>query len=290
MDTVMLAVVCLAAALDAVYLTPDGPKERAAPIPARWLLRYAPKDPPRLPDTFYDTAWYYGYYPRSLRGAFTEWTEFARDSITKPAEATLTHSGTEIGGMGRNTTARKAPLAVYGPLVEYDGQLVTVAITNYEKDPEKKPRWALNLGAAVEVRKNVWYQAGSERFTDGKVRVREYLLEFASDPRTAAEGKAKVFTSERFAAELKTELIEADAVFAAMQADRGPRKVSVTFKTPKGGVRHLSMTLGDGYYPSVIDGISRDGRGVLTAAPSPPPKPAKEPPPPGLMQPPKKPK
>jgi hypothetical protein len=285
----MLAAVCLTAALDAVYLTPDGPVARPAPIPARWLLRYTPKELPKLPDTFYETAWYYGFHPRSLRGAYTEWTEFPRDSITNPAKATITHSGGGFGEDERQTTVRRVPLAVYGPLVEYDGQLVTVAITNYEKDAEKKPRWALNLGAAVEVRKNVWYQAGSERFTDGKVRVREYLMEFASDPRTEAEGKAKVFASERFADELKTELIEADATFTVKRADRDPRQVIVNFKTAQGGVRHVTLTLGDGYYASAIDGISRGGRGVLTAAPSPPPKPAKEPPPPGLMQPPKKP-
>jgi hypothetical protein len=131
MDAAMLAVVCLTAALDAVYLTPQGLVARPAPIPARWLLRYTPKELPKLPDTFHDVAWHYGFYPRSLRGAFTEWTEFPRDTLTKPAEATITHSGTEIGGEGRNTTARRVPLAVYGPLVAYDGNLITVAITNY---------------------------------------------------------------------------------------------------------------------------------------------------------------
>jgi hypothetical protein len=139
------------------------------------------------------------------------------------------------------------------------------------------------------VRKNVWYQAGSERFTDGKVRVREYLLEFEDDPRTKDEGKAKVFSSERLATELKTELIVADATFAVRKADRDPRQVVVNFKTADGGVRHMSLTLGEGYYPTAIDRVGHSGRGVLTAAPSPPPKPAKEPPPPGLMQPPKMP-
>jgi hypothetical protein len=283
----MFGVLCLFAMLDGVYLTPDGPKPRPAPIPARWLLKYAPAELPALPATFHDTAWHHGFHPRSLRGAFDEWTQFARDSLTTPPDVTITH--TEWGfDDKRGATVRKVPLAVYGPLVEYDGNLHTVAITNWEKEDGKKPRWVLNLGAAIEVRKNVWYQAGSERFTDGKVRVREFRLEFADDPRTKDAGKVKVFTSERFADKYEGETLEVEGEFAAKETRSGPRQVVSSFKGAKGGVGHVTLSVGDGYYPSVISGVSRSSPAVMTAAVVPPPKVVKEPPPAGLMQPPKK--
>src|SRR5688572_19603649 len=89
----MLAVLCLSAVLDAVYLTPSGPKPRPAPIPDRWLLKYAPKNLPQLPDTFFTTDWHHGYFPRSLRGAYDEWVQFRRDTFTTPGEVTITRSG-----------------------------------------------------------------------------------------------------------------------------------------------------------------------------------------------------
>ena len=185
------------------------------------------------------------------------------------------------------TKFRQVPLAVYGPLVEYDGNLYTVAITNWETDATKKPRWALNLGAAIEIQKNVWYQAGSERFTDGKVRVREYRLEFADDPRTKDEGKVKGFSSERIANVFKGETREEDGEFVVAKSRTGPRAVTVTFKVAN-AAHHVKLQLGDGYYPTVIDGVSRAYPAVLTAGVVPPPKVEKEPLP-TLMQPPKKP-
>jgi hypothetical protein len=286
----MLGVVCLLAAIDGFYFTPDGPKPRPAPIAARWLLKYAPADLPALPTTFFDNQWQHGNAPRSLRGAYTEWFQFPRDSLTAPPEVSITHAAWDVGEGGRTTTLRKVPLAVNGPLVEFDGHLHTAAITNWEKDSEKKPRWVLNLGAAVEVGKNVWYQAGSERFTDGKVRVREYRLEFADDPRAKDAGKVKVFTSERFATQYEGETTEVEGEFVATKTrESGPRQVVSHFKFPGKGVGHVKLVLGDGYYPSVIEGVGRSYPAVLTAALVPAPKVAQEPPPHGLMQPPKKP-
>jgi hypothetical protein len=283
----MFGVLCLLAMLDAVYLTADGPKPRPQSIPARWLLKYAPADLPALPATFFDTDWHHGSHPRSVSGGYDEWVRFARDSFTTPPGASITHAASGFSDAERVTKFRQVPLAVYGPLVEYDGNLYTVAITNWETDATKKPRWALNLGAATEVRKNVWYQAGSERFTDGKVRVREYRLEFADDPRTKDEGKVKGFSSERIANVFKGETKEMDGEFVVAKSRTGPRAVTVTFKVGN-AVHHVKLQLGDGYYPTVIDGVSRAYPAVLTAGVVPPPKVEKEPTP-TLMQPPKKP-
>jgi hypothetical protein len=283
----MIALVWLSAALDMLYFTPDGAKPRPAPITERWLLKHAPENLPTLPDRFFDSEWYYGFYPRSLRGAYTEWTKFARDSLTKPAEVTITHSGGGFGEGERSTTVRRVPMAVQGPLVEFDGNLHTVTLTNWQEKAREKPRWVVNIGAAVEVKKNVWYQAGSEPLGDGKVRVREYRLEFADDPREKDAGKVKVFASERLAHEYEGQTTQTDAEFTA-QGQRQPRSVTITFGSGKKGRRNLGLQIGDGYYPSVIDGVSRAAHSVLSEAPSPAPKPSKLPDAPGLMQPPKK--
>jgi hypothetical protein len=283
----MLAVICLSAVLDAIHLTPEGAKPRPAPVVDRWLLKYAPEDLPKLPGRFFDIEWHHGFYPRSLRGGFTEWTKFARDSLTPP-RVTVTHSGSGFDVDERSTTVRRVPLAVQGPLVEFDGNLHTVEITNWQEKPTEKPRWALNIGAAVEVKKNVWYQAGSEQLGDGKIRVREYRLEFADDPRTSNTGKVKVFGSERLADRYEGETTEADAEFVAAKDERPPRQITITFGSGKKGRRDVRVQIGDGYYPSVIHGVSRTSHPVLTEAPSPAPKPTKAPDPPGLMQPPKK--
>lgn len=285
----MVAILCLAAFLDTVYVTPGGLAARPDPLPDRWLLKYAPRGLPKLPDLFFDTDWHYGNHPRSMRGAYDVWTRFGRESLTAPPEVTVIRSNFGFDEDGRAVTLRRVPLAVYGPLVEYDGSLHTVALTNWEVDPGKKPRWALNLGAAVEVRPNVWYQAGSERVLGGDQWVREYRLEFADDPRVKTEGRVKVFRFERLAHKFNGESVEADGEFVTNkpEVDR-MRTAVIRFKDAGGGVKSVSFQLGGGYYPSVIDGISRSYPSVLTASQVPPPKVAKEPPA-GLMQPPKKP-
>ena len=147
----MVAVLFLVTFLDSIYLTPSGPMARPESIPARWLLKYAPRELPKLPDRFFETEWYYGFTPRSLAGAYTEWTKFHCDSLTAAGEVTVIHSGRGFRDEGNKPTLRRMPLAVYGPLIEFDGNLHTVQVTNWETDGEKKPRWMLNFGASIEV-------------------------------------------------------------------------------------------------------------------------------------------
>lgn len=283
----MLSLLCLSAVLDAAYLTPDGPKPRPAPIPARWLLKYAPKDLPPLPDTFAKTDWHYGFLPRSLRGAYDDWTQFRPDSVTTPGEVVLTHVARDFGNDERGVTVRRVPLAVYGPLVEYDGNLYTVAVSNWARDPKAKPVLMLNQGAAVEAPKNVWYQAGSARTIRGEVNVVEYRLEFADDPRANDGGKVKVFRAERVATEFDGKSAEADGEFKVNPDIKYLRDVVVTY--PDGGraVQKVHLQLGGDYAP-VITGVSRSAAAVLTESGVPVPRPPKPAAPPGLMQPPKK--
>ena len=69
------------------------------------------------------------------------------------------------GGFGRaqrpqKDPNREVPLAVYGPLVEFEGRLHTVAVADRIRAGQAA-RW---LGAtAIEARKNVWYQAKLRR-------------------------------------------------------------------------------------------------------------------------------
>lgn len=278
--------------LHSVYLTPDGPKPRPAPIPERWLLKYAPKELPQLPDTFFTTDWHHGYFPRSLAGAYDEWMQFRRETLAAPGEVTITRTGRGFGEdrrePPRGTAVRRAPLAVYGPLVEYDGQLVTVAVSNWERGAKAKKAKSilmLSQGSAVEVSNNVWYQAGSDRATEGD-RVIEYRLEFASDPRTANEGKVKVFRHQRLVAKRDGKSVEAEGTFAVNPEIKYLRDAVVSYRAGD-EPRKVHLQVG-GEYPPVITGISRANPSVLTESNVPVPKPPKPADPPGLVQPPKR--
>jgi hypothetical protein len=193
----MLVALCLAAAGLAPAADP-------APLSDRWLLKLLPDDLPPTPDRLYAVTW----YNRSDGGsggldlgedAWELWVEFRKADRDRPAETVLTRTGAAATGrrigMWRpppvTTTDRRAvPLAVHGPLVEFDRRLYT-ATTGTRKFGRKDipDREVLNLGAAVELKGKVWYQAGTRVAEDGKtVSVEEWRLEFKDDPRTAAEG------------------------------------------------------------------------------------------------------
>ena len=139
----MVAVLFLVTFLDSIYLTPGGPKTRPESIPARWLLKYAPRELPKLPDRFFETEWYYGFTPRSLAGAFTEWTKFHRDSLTAPGEVTVVHWDEDSAAMAINHATPHAACGVWADR-RVRRNPHTVQVTNWETDGEKKPRWMLN--------------------------------------------------------------------------------------------------------------------------------------------------
>src|SRR5262249_47824875 len=144
---------------------------------------------------------------------------FTPETDKANAEVIIVRTGGESGrgapGSGpaqEKTVARTLPLAVHGPLVEFDRKLYTVALTEWKLDDGRAVP-VLTLGAAVEVKPNVWYQAYTEEFTDRTARVTEILAEFASDPRTNAEGKAKLRRFVRMLTERDGELTEFDGTF-----------------------------------------------------------------------------
>lgn len=251
-----------------------------ASVPNRWLLKLTPAELPKLSDTFWKTTWFDSFNPRSLRGAWTEWTAFAPGTGTKGPEVTVIHKSGRFDD--QTITGRVSPLAAHGPLVEFDRRLYTVALTERQNVEGKTIKY-LNLGAAIEFKPNAWYQAYSETFTDGKVRVTERLVEFASDPRKEKGGKAKVQIFVRMLTERKGELTEYDGEFTAIKGRYGSA-VRVTGKVGN-GVGHIRLELPYEEVPAHFD--TAPFRQLSAANGDAPalPKPA---PPPELVQPPGK--
>lgn len=117
-----------------------------------------------------------------------------------------------MSGWEREVTGRTALLAIHGPLVEFDRKLYTVGLTERRIEGMKTVP-LLNLGSAVEVKPNVWYQAYSEEFSHGGMRVTEIKAEFASDPRREQQGKAKLQMIVRMHSEREGKRTEVDGEF-----------------------------------------------------------------------------
>jgi hypothetical protein len=214
--------VCVSATLAAIYITPEGVKPRPAPIPTRWQLQLVPRDLPPLPGSFYTTTWMRSYDPR-MGGGWYETYRFGRDTLTTPGVVTINRTPPHPidrprggGGFGgpqelQKDPNREVPLAVYGPLVEFEGQLQMVAVV--DREPGDDYPGPVLRATAIETRKNVWYQAKSEHFSIGPARVEECRLEFADDPRVKDEGRVTVRYSIRMTDEQKGETGEFEVRF-----------------------------------------------------------------------------
>jgi hypothetical protein len=278
----VIAVVCLGGSVVAAD-PPASPVKKADPIPERWLLKLTPNELPKLPDEFAKTTWGQSYNPRA-GGGWTEWFAFAPEA----GEVTVTRQGFRFPGVdvdAKGVTVRTAPLAVHGPLVEFDRKLFTVALTEWKaKDGKAMP--LLHLGAAVEVSPNVWYQAFSDELSNNKVRVTELLAEFATDPRKKDEGKVMVRKHVRMLDEKEGETTEFEGAFA--KKELGSRAgVEITGEVRKRGAEpthgRLWLQLAADEVPAKFN-LAQSTR--LAAASEPAPKPQPQPTP-GLVQPPK---
>jgi hypothetical protein len=277
----MFAVALTALALAA----PADPPVKAASIPERWLLKLTPKEQPKLPDAFSKTTWTQSYNPRA-GGGWNEWFAFAPEA----GEVTVTRQNFRFPGVdvdAKGVTVRTAPLAVQGVLVEFDRKLYTVALSEW-KSSEGKVTPLLNLGAAVEVRPNVWYQAFSDALEKGKFKVTELLVEFAADPRKKDEGKVTVRKHMRMLDETEGETTEFEGTFA--KKEFGSRVgVEITGFVKKPGAEPTPARL---WLQQAADEVPARFNLAptvrLAAASDPTPKPQPQPAP-GLVQPPKKP-
>ncbi len=193
------------------FAAPAEPPVRPESIPERWLLKLAPKELPKLPEAFSKTTWTQHYNPRAGEG-WISWYAFAPEA----GDVTVTRQNTrgfDVDAGAKGVTVRTAPLAVHGVLVEFDRKLYTVALSEW-KSMERKVTPLLNLGAAVEVRPNVWYQAFSDELDKGKSKVTELVAEFAADPRKKDEGKVTVRKHMRMLDETDGEATEFEGTFA----------------------------------------------------------------------------
>jgi hypothetical protein len=244
--------------------------EPPAPLPDRWLLKLAPAELPQLPDQFWKNNWWESYSPRSRDGQWEQWTTFAPGTDKKASEATI------VRASSRRVSGRTMPLAVHGPLVDFDGTLYTVALT------EKWARPLLFLGAAVEVQPNVWYQAYSEKFAGGEVRVTEIRAEFAADPRKVKNGKAKVQLFVRMLTDREGERTEFAGEYRPNESKKG-REVLIWGKVNANASKTVSLELPHGVSPPTFEPHSLT---QLIGTTSKAPNPTQSTPGPDLVQPP----
>jgi hypothetical protein len=267
----------------------DDAKARPAPIPERWLLKYAPKDMPALPEAFAKNVWYDRWFPRIARLAWEEWVEFRPETAKHPGTATITRRDAGEDHKPR-LTVRTVPLAVYGPLVEYDGRLFTAAIGRWAHE-QPTPTDVLDLGQAVELPGNVWYQAAGGGGKGEPTWVQEWRLEFADDPRVAKKGTVKVFGHGRETTEAEGEDFVAELKFErTKEPHENSWKVKVIaeddVKLPKSGLPVLVFDP-DRKRTCIYDRATLNQMfPTLTPARTSAPKPENDPT--GLMQPPKK--
>jgi hypothetical protein len=272
-----------------ILATPAPDDAKPAPIPDRWLLKYAPKEMPALPEAFAKHVWYDRWFPRISLGAWEEWVEFKPETAKRPGTATITRR--EMGEDRKpRLTTRTVPLAVYGPLVEYDGRLFTAGIGRWAHE-QPTPTDVLDLGRAIELPGHVWYQAASQGEKGGPTWVQEWRLEFSDDPRVAKKGTVKVFGHSRETTEPEGEDFVAELRF---ERTKEPHERSWTIKViadgdaklPKSGLPALAFDP-DRQRATIYDRVILNQMfPTLTPAHTPAPKPENELP--GLMQPPKK--
>lgn len=224
---------------------------------------------PPLPDSFYTTTWIRYHEPR--HGPWSETFRFGRDTLTTPGIATIRRSPaprTRPGLGPQQDPNRDIPLAVYGPLVEIDGHLVTITVGEVKSGGDRTIPALSNI--AIETRKNVWYQAGGGTGSNGKALVKECLLEFIGDPRVKDEGRVTVRYSEQMTDEPKGESAEFDVRFKVkvLEPRRGTREArSVAMSLPNG--RSYIMYMGEngnGVIPALSVIFHSDPLSGLTAA------------------------
>jgi len=265
MFAALFAVACFVSATD------------PAPLPDRWMLKLLPDNLLPLPDRIYDVTWYNRRDSRSSLDSWVLWAEFRRANRDRPAEAVVTLIGHGTPWTVRPTGRvpppqgrRSVPLAVHGPLVEFDGRLYTATLRTGKIAGDDVPnREFLHLGSAVELKNHVWYKAGTVTATDGKmVTVEEWRLDFKDDPRIAAEGIVTVRHHSRVFTKPDGESFSADLRFKAEPPNDRSRARVITFLPPHGRILHRELPyLQLGNDPDMPDETWMEGQDRLVLYP-----------------------
>lgn len=288
----MFAALVVAAGLSAA----QPPAAPPAPLPDRWLLQLVPADLPRAaPPRLFAETWYDAFHSRAIGRAWERWVQFRPGYLGGPATASITRLGEREFIDPRNREEpvhRVVPLAVHGPLVEFDGKLFTAAVAPLRTGMKAGVTQQLHLGAAVALKDNVWYQAGTRPSFDGKtVTVEEWRLEFAADPRVKDEGTATVRGHTRVLTARTGEATTYELRFKRTPPREPDTTRLIDFVQPDPAKRVRLPTLILGRGADAIWDTSQAAhfdRMTLTVATRPPPV-RLEPAAPGLVQPPKAP-
>ena len=170
----------------------------------RWALQEAPAQLPSLPDGLYGRTWTY-QPPRSRTGrGYSEYLTFRKPADGKAGEVESRNVTQLRAGQNDQETNRTLPFQVETSLLEFGGVLRT-AVLHDDK---------LILNAGVPVGKQLWYLVQCDTFTTPKVRVNEYLFNFADNPRTEDEGSVAVMQTRTLLPDGKPEQWEHSARFA----------------------------------------------------------------------------
>lgn len=281
----MLAALVLAAGL--------APAQPPAPLPERWLLQLAPDDLKRTPPNLLSQTWYDSHQTRAIGTGWERWVQFRAGYLGGPATVTITKlSEREFvrPPVVSEPVHRTLPLAVHGPLVEFDRKLYTAVSRPLRVGMKQSVTQQLHLGAAVELKDNVWYQAGTRTAPDGKTAtVEEWLLEFKADPRKVGAGTASVRGRERLLTERTGIAFSQELRFTAEGPTENTRVRVVQFSSPDDVKRPRVPYLQLGTATGGPDIIWVDGMDRLAFTPASRPAPVRlEPETPGLVQPPVK--
>ena len=267
------------------------PAQPPAPLPERWLLKLAPDDLKRTPPNLFSQTWFDGRYSRA--GGWERWVQFRPGYLGGPATVTITTLGDRellVPPSKSEPVSRTLPLAVHGPLVEFDRKLYTAVSRPFRGGMQRSVTQQLHLGAAVELKDRVWYQAGTRTDPDSKaMTVEEWRLEFADDPRKADTGTVTVRGHRRPFGERGGEALKLDVRFAAEPANEVTRARVVRFRAPDDVKLPPLPYLQLGNAEGGPDIIWLDGWDRMTLTPASRPAPVRlEPETPGLVQPPVK--
>jgi len=146
----VFATLVLAAAL--------APAQPPAPLPERWLLQLAPADLPRTPNNLLSQTWYDSHRTRAIGDGWERWIQFRAGYLGSPATVSITKLGEREFVRPPNQTEpvhRTLPLAVHGPLVEFDRKLYTAVSRPLRVGMKASVTQQLHLGAAVELKDRV---------------------------------------------------------------------------------------------------------------------------------------
>jgi hypothetical protein len=197
--------------------------------------------------------WYYNLNVSNIGPSWELWADFRKAEQGRAAEAIITLPGGREHGLGwglgdsialwQQPTSpghRSVPLAVHGPLVEFERRLYTATIRTEKIARGSQPaRETLHLGSAIELKDRVWYQAGTSVPNDKGLCVEEWRIEFQNNPRTEDRGTATLRGHWRVVNKPEGESFDAVVTFHAGKTYTGGRTVTLNWPTGMRQTRSL---------------------------------------------------